>query len=558
MTTKEDAVGLYDESVPAGFERTCERYPDSTAIIYLGERFTYRYLKTLIDNFAAALANMGVHAGDRVMLYLYNCPQFLIAYLGAQKIGGVVVPVSPIYTPHEIRHLINDAGSETIICHDTNFRYVREVFSETCLQRIIATNLADLLPWHKRFIGRLFDKIPWGKIDRACEVYDFRASLGGTVSSPSSTDINPRNDLCSILYTGGTTGFPKGCVMTHTGMVSFVGELRSAGNGFISDGNEVLIVVNPLFHQMGQGMLLGMALSRGNTAVLMPIPQIDGVLEAVQRYRVTLFLGAPALYRMILENDRLAFYDLSSLKYCWSGGDVLPLEVYSRWKKRFGLPIHQVFGATEVGFVAMSPLGKEPEARSVGFALPSREIRIVDQETLEEVGPNTPGELLVASDYIEKEYWNNPEETAASFVERDGKVWYRMKDFLRKDEHGQLYYVDRAADVIKYKGYRVSCSEIESALQDHPAVVGACVVGVPDEKTGERIKAIVVLKEDARGVGASDLLHWCRNKLAPYKVPRYIEFRDMLPKSKVGKLLRREVREEERRRSEKGERKVRI
>jgi len=558
MTTKEDAVGLYDESVPAGFERTCERYPDSTAIIYLGERFTYRYLKTLIDNFAAALANMGVHAGDRVMLYLYNCPQFLIAYLGAQKIGGVVVPVSPIYTPHEIRHLINDAGSETIICHDTNFRYVREVFSETCLQRIIATNLADLLPWHKRFIGRLFDKIPWGKIDRACEVYDFRASLGGTVSSPSSTDINPRNDLCSILYTGGTTGFPKGCVMTHTGMVSFVGELRSAGNGFISDGNEVLIVVNPLFHQMGQGMLLGMALSRGNTAVLMPIPQIDGVLEAVQRYRVTLFLGAPALYRMILENDRLAFYDLSSLKYCWSGGDVLPLEVYSRWKKRFGLPIHQVFGATEVGFVAMSPLGKEPEARSVGFALPSREIRIVNHETLEEVGPNTPGELLVASDYIEKEYWNNPEETAASFVERDGKVWYRMKDFLRKDEHGQLYYVDRAADVIKYKGYRVSCSEIESALQDHPAVVGACVVGVPDEKTGERIKAIVVLKEDARGVGASDLLHWCRNKLAPYKVPRYIEFRDMLPKSKVGKLLRREVREEERRRSEKGERKVRI
>jgi long-chain acyl-CoA synthetase len=548
----------YDEPLVAGLERTCERYPDNTAIIYLGERFTYRRIKALIDAFAAALERMGVRAGDRVMLYLANSPQFLIAYLGVQKIGGVVVPVSPIYTPHEIQYLINDAGAETIVCQDTNFRYVREVFSETCLQRIIVTNLADLLPWYKRFIGRLFDKVPYGKVEKKREVHHFRKLLNTSPLSLSNIDIDPRNDLCSILYTGGTTGFPKGCVLTHTGMVSFVDEIRTAGDGFISDGKEVLIIVNPLFHQMAQGMLLGMAFSKGNTAVFMPLPQTDAILEAIQRYRVTLFLGAPALYRMILENDRLDSYDLSSLKYCWSGGDVLPLEVYSRWKKQFGLPIYQVFGATEVGFVAMSPLGKEPEPRSVGFTLPSREIRIVDQETLQEVAPNTSGELLVASDYIQKSYWNKPEETAASYVELDGKVWYRMKDFLRKDEQGQLYYVDRAADVIKHKGYRVSCSEIESVLQDHPAVIGACVVGVPDKKVGERIKAMVVLKEDARGVGAADLIHWCRDKLATYKVPRYIEFRDMLPKSKVGKLLRREVRQEERRRIEKGEKRVRV
>jgi len=551
-------MGVYDEPLVAGLERTCKRYPDTNAIIYLGEHFTYRRIKALIDAFAAALERMGVNHGDRVMLYLANSPQFLIAYFGVQKIGGVVVPVSPIYTPHEIQYLINDAGSETIVCQDTNFRYVREVFSETCLQRIIVTNLADLLPWYKRFIGRLFDKVPYGKIESKQEIYHFRKLVACSPSSLSNNDIDPRNDLCSILYTGGTTGFPKGCVLTHTGMVSFVDEIRSAGDGFISDGKEVLIVVNPLFHQMAQGMLLGMALSKGNTAVFMPIPQIDAILEAIQRYRVTLFFGAPTLYRMILENDRLDFYDLSSLKYCWSGGDVLPLEVYNRWKKLFGLPIHQVFGATEVGFVAMSPLGKEPEPRSVGFSLPSRDIRIVNQETLQEVEPNTPGELLVASDYIQKGYWNKPEETAVSYVELDGKVWYRMKDFLRKDEQGQLYYVDRAADVIKHKGYRVSCSEIESVLQDHPAVIGACVVGVPDEKVGERIKAMVVLKEDARGVGASTLIQWCRNKLATYKVPRYIEFRDMLPKSKVGKLLRREIREEERRRIGKGEKRVRV
>jgi long-chain acyl-CoA synthetase len=301
-----------------------------------------------------------------------------------------------------------------------------------------------------------------------------------------------------------------------------------------------------------------MVLSKGNTAVLMPIPQVDAILDAVQQYKGTLFLGAPTLYRMILENDRLNFYDLSSLKYCWSGGDVLPLEVYNRWKKKFDVPIYQVFGSTEVGFVAMSSLDKDPIPGSLGLPLPSREVKVVDPETLEAVPQNTPGELLVTSEYIPKEYWNKPEETAASYVKLDGKVWYRMKDFVRMDSDGQLYYMDRSADVIKYKGYRISCSEIEAVLQDHPAIVGACVVGVPDPKVGERIKAMVVLKHDARGVGATELLKWCRDRLAPYKVPGYIEFRDMLPKSKVGKLLRREIREEERRRIEKGERTIQV
>jgi long-chain acyl-CoA synthetase len=261
---------------------------------------------------------------------------------------------------------------------------------------------------------------------------------------------------------------------------------------------------------------------------------------------------------MILENDRVGLYDLSSLKYCWSGGDVLPLEVFNRWKQMFGVPIYQVFGSTEVGFVAMSPLDKEPIPGSLGLPLPSREVRIVNPETLETVSPDAPGELLVTSEYIPKSYWNKPEETATSYVEIDGKIWYRMKDFVRRDLKGQLYYMDRSADVIKYKGYRISCSEIEAILQDHPAVIGACVVGVPDPKVGERIKAMVVLKQDARGVGGTELMKWCRDRLASYKVPSYIEFRDMLPKSKVGKLLRREIREEERRRIAKGERTIRV
>ena len=551
-------MGIYDEPLMRSFERACEKYPDRTAIIYIGEKFSYRRLKELIDRFATALYDLGVRKNDKVMLYIPNCPQFLIGYFGAQQIGAIPVPVSPIYTPYEIKYLINDSGAETVLCQDTNFRYIREVFPETGLKRAIVTNYVDLLPWYKRMVGELFDKVPDGVVEQDENVYFFNSLIHKYPPLPPKVDINPGEHLCYILYTGGTTGFPKGCPSTHTGMVSFVQEIREIGEGFIEEGKEVFIMVNPLFHQMAQGVILGMVLSKGNTAVLMPIPQVDAILDAIQQYKGTLFLGAPTLYRMILENDRLNFYDLSSLKYCWSGGDVLPLEVYNRWKKKFDVPIYQVFGSTEVGFVAMSPLDKDPIPGSLGLPLPSREVKVVDPESLEAVPQNTPGELLVTSEYIPKEYWNKPEETAASYVKLDGKVWYRMKDFVRRDSDGQLYYMDRSADVIKYKGYRISCSEIEAVLQDHPAIVGACVVGVPDPKVGERIKAMVVLKHDARGVGATELLKWCRDRLAPYKVPGYIEFRDMLPKSKVGKLLRREIREEERRRIEKGERRIQV
>lgn len=548
---------IYDEPLIAGFERACEKFPEKPAIIYLGERFSYRKLQGLIGRFAAALVELGINSGDRVMIYLPNTPQFIIAYLGSQKVGAVPVPVSPIYTPHEIRHLICDSGAETIICLDTNIGYAQEIFPHTSLKRIIVTTYDDLLPFYKRAFGRFLDKVPHGSVPKTGEVYRFTELLKQSAVPSPTIEIEPRNHPCYILYTGGTTGFPKGCISTHAGMVSFVDELRALTEQHLTDGDEVLIMVNPLFHQLAQGVLFGMGLIRGNTTVLMPIPEVDAILEAIQRHRVTLFLGAPTLYRMILENDRLKHYDLSSLRYCWSGGDVLPVEVFSRWKQHLGRPIFQVFGATEVGFVAMTPLDREPEPHSIGVPIPSRKVKVVDEETLAEVEPNQVGELLVTSEYLHTAYWNKPEETAASYVEIGGKIWYRMKDIVRRDESGLLYYVDRSADVIKYKGYRVSCSEIESVLQDHPAIVGACVVGVPDARVGERIKAMVVLKEDARGVSGTDVTQWCRVRLAPYKVPSYIEFRDMLPKSKVGKMLRREMREEERRRAGKGTEKIR-
>jgi long-chain acyl-CoA synthetase len=528
--------------------RVCDRLPDNTALVYLGESFTYRNLAQLIEVFATALHDLGVRTDDRVMLYLPNIFQFLIAYLAAQLIGAVPVSVSPIHTSSEIRYLLNDSGASTIICMDTNFRYVSEVFGQVPLDRIIVTTFTDMLPFYKKAFGFLFDRVPDGRIEKNNHVHRFGKLLSQYPPHPPKVNFDPARHPCCILYTGGTTGFPKGCVYTYPGMISFIDEIQQAGMGHIREGRDTLIMVNPLFHQLAQGMIFGMVLNRANTAILMPVPEVDAILDAIQRHKVTLFPGAPTLYRAILENDRLDIFDLSSLRFCWSGGETLPAEVFNRWETAFNRPIYQLYGSAEVGFVAMSPLDHKPSPTRLGKPFASRKTMVVDPATLQPVPRGEPGELLVTSEFISTQYWNNPEETNKAYVEIEGEVWYRMNDFVTVDENGELSYVDRRPDIIKHEGHTVSCSMIEAVLQSHPAVIGSCVIGVPYSELDERIKAIVVLKEDARGVGGAELLRWCSERLEPHEVPQYIEFRDMLPLSKVGKLLRREIRDEEQRR----------
>jgi long-chain acyl-CoA synthetase len=543
---------VYDEPVFAAIERMRDKYPDRPAIVYLGKTWTYSEMMELIDRFANALYNLGIRHGDKLMLYIPNCPQFLAGFFGSMKVGATPVPVSPIYTPYEIEYLINDSGAQFILCQDTNCGYVQEVFPKTELKGMIVTNYADLLPWWKRVAGSMFDKIPHGVVEKGEAVYLFRDLIKRYAPDPPKVDINPRADLSRLLFTGGTTGFPKGVPTNHTAVVSFVSEIREISEGYIGEGGEdKLIMVNPLFHEMAQGMTMAWALTKGNPLMLMPIPDIDAILDTIRRHEVTLLIGVPTLYRMILEHDRVNLYDCPSLKYCLCGADKLPPEVNARWEEKFGRPIYQCYGATEVGFTTGPRFDMEPHPESIGVPLPSREVIIVDPETLEPKPENEVGEILVRCEYTFKHYWNKPEETARSFVPIDGRVFYRMNDFARQSSDGRLYFVDRGVDIIKYKGYRVSASEIEAVLQDHEAVIAACVVGVPDARSGERIKAIVVLKDDARGVSSIELSSWCRQRLAPYKMPKYIEFRDMLPKSKVGKLLRREIRDEERRKAEK-------
>jgi len=541
---------IMTSSIYEQFEKVSRDYPEKPALVYLGKIYRYSRLKEATENLSSHLHRMGIEKGDKAILYLSNCPQWVISWLALLRIGAISIPISPIYTPMDLQYMANDSGAETIFCLDTNFGYVTQVLPETPLKRVIVTNMADPLPGWKRLIGMSLNKIPSGRVGSGENIYPFKKLLKEKSSSLPPLKAEGE-EIFEMLYTGGTTGLPKGVPFTNILFLESAAEQRAVSVSFIPKGKDIVIQGGPLFHILGQQVGLGGILS-GDTLILLPKVNLDGLFEHIRRYRVLTFFGVPALYRMILEHDRIDYYDLSSLRYCFSGGDVLPAEVAERWLSKFGKPIYQGYGATETcGRVSLTPMGEEAPPGSAGRVTPLQKVRLVDPDTVEPVAAGEPGELLVSSDHMVRAYWNKPSETAQCFIEMDGRLWYRTRDIVRIDEKGWLFYMDRSVDTIKHKGYRVAVSEIEAVLQEHPAVISACVVGVPDEKVGERIKAFAVLKADVKGVSAYDLLKWCRERLAPYKVPQYIEFRDMLPKSKVGKLLRRELRAEERKRFEK-------
>ncbi len=534
------------------FEAVAARRGDHTAVIYLGTRFSYRRVADLAERLAAALIDLGAGEGRKVILYVPNSIQWVVAWLGILRAGGICVPITPIYTPHDLKYIATDSDAETVVCSDTNYGYVRKVLDETPLRQVVIVKTADLLPSWKRGFGYLFDIVPRGAVSYGPHTHSFRTLLHRYRNRRVELPPLPAGGRTSaeILYTGGTTKFPKGVPIAHDlFLVSADEQIRVSAPLFPVEEN-VIMGNAPLFHILGQTCSLATLLV-GGTLMVQPRINLDAAFDAIQRFKARTMIGVPALYRMILEHDRLDQYDLGSVDYWYSAGDVLPVEVGNRWKETFGKPIYQGYGATETcGGVAMCPVTIDNPSRSVGRIVASKEVKIVDPAALEPVQPGEPGELLVSSPQMVATYLNKPEETRSAFVEIDGRLWYRTADIMRMDADGNLYFVDRTVDTIKHKGYRVSASEIESVLQEHPAVISACVVGVPDDIMGERIKAYVVLKADTKGITGYELTKWCRKVLVSYKVPQYIEFRDMLPKSKVGKLLRREIRDEEQRRKE--------
>jgi long-chain acyl-CoA synthetase len=546
MTKEISFQNIYD-----AFSTASAKFPDKTAVIYLGTRFSYSRILKLAENFAASLFDQGIRAEEKVILYIPNSVQWVVAWLGIQRVGAVAIPITPIYTAHDLQYIANDSGARFVVCADTNYGYVKQVLPETGLNKVIVTRLTDLLPWWKKFFGWAFDKVPKGSVSKERDTLFFKKMVKPSRDYNELPQIEGEGDkTAEILYTGGTTKFPKGVPISHGLYIESALEQITISDPLFPSHENIVIGTAPLFHILGQTTGLSVLLV-GGTIILMPKVNLDGIFHSIQRFKAKTLIGVPTLYRMILEHDRIDLYDLSSLQYCFNGGDVLPVEVNNRWREKFNKPMYQGYGATETcGGVSMCSTESENPVKSIGQVVPTKKIKIVDPETLQPVPPGESGELLVHSEKMVREYWNKPEETAESFVELDGCRWYRTADIISMDEEGHLYFIDRTVDTIKHKGYRVSSSEIESILQEHPAVVGSCVVGLPDPRVGERIKAFVVLKEDVKGITGYDLIKWCRKRLVAYKIPQYIEFRDMLPKSKVGKLLRREIRSEEKRRAE--------
>jgi long-chain acyl-CoA synthetase len=540
---------MVQSSLIGAFEEACRCFPGRSAVRFLGTSTSYSELLSLVQRFARACAALGVKPGDRLLVYLPNCPQWLVAYLGAQYAEVVPVPVSPIYPPRELRYLVRNSGARVIVCADTNFGYAVEATVADAALPVIVTRMGDLLPAWKRWFGWLYDKLPTGSVPRRPNAHWLNRLLGRhSPAARARTDTDAH--LAHILYTGGTTGFPKGVPHTHAEVMSGIAGMWERFKGHVGEGGESLIVPLPLYHMFTQDMVFGLGLLRGNEVVLLPEPRGDAVFASIEQQRGTLLIGVPSLYRRLLDNPRLDLYDLRSLRYCWTAGDVMPRETAARWERRTGRPLHQVYGSTETVVIAVSPLDVAPRAGSLGQVVATREVMLVDPATLTEAPVGEPGELLVASAHGAGGYWNNPEETARTYVTVAGRVWFRTGDIVRRSEMGELEFLDRSADLIKHKGYRVAASRVESVLHDHPAVIAAAVVGTPAAAAGENVKAFVILDPDARGVTAHDLVRHCRERLLPYEVPDYIEFRDMLPKSKVGKLLRRELRDEEARRAQ--------
>jgi long-chain acyl-CoA synthetase len=544
---------ITSNSIFATFAERVKEHPDKAALVFLGKTWSYSDLKDKSERLASGFLKLGINPGDKVIVYLPNIPQNVIAWLALQRVRAIPVVISPIYTAVDFKYMANDTKATMAICMDTNFGYVMRVIPDTSIKKTIVCTTGGMLPWWKRMMGKAFDRVPEGKFALSEDVHALEKIMGESTSSLPPLNGNVSEEIASILYTGGTMGLPKGVPISNIAFQMNALQSRESFAGLVPLGTGVQYQAAPLFHVLGQMSGIGACLSiAGDTMILAPRVNLDAQFDHIQRYKVNLMFGVPSLYRMILDHDRVDYYDLSSLKFCMIGGDAVPFEIMDRWKRKFKKDLYQGYGITEAsGTISIcrpeetSPLG------SLGRQLAMQQIMTVDPETLQPVPAGEPGELLVRSDHMVKAYWNKPEESAEAFVTINNQLWYRSKDIIRVDKDGFMYFLDRSADMIKHKGYRVAASEIERTLMENPAVIAACVVGVPDPGVGERIKAFVVLKEDVRGVTGYDLITWCRQRLAQYKIPQYIEFRDVLPKSKVGKLLRRELRAEERKKMEK-------
>ncbi len=544
-----DTTELLKVPIAQLFEERARRHADRVAVNFYGNQLRYRDLLDHVRRLATALAGLGVKKGDRVALYLLNTPQFIISYMAVLELGAVVTPISPVYTSLEVKHQLDNSGARVVICQD--ILYDNVAGTGIALDAVIVTGISEYLPWVKKALGRsLLAKvardieIPEVDLGSREEVYHFQDLLKKHPPSPPTVSIDAQRDLAALPYTGGTTGPPKGAMLTHSNILA-THYHTLAFWPVMEEGKEVVIGFLPFYHIYGQIVAMMNSLFLGGTLILFTTVDLDDIIDAIDLHRATMLFGVPTFFEYLKEHPRTDRANWRRLKLLTSGADTLHETTVRKWEGRTGSRILEGYGLTETAAVShANPMGAN-RVGSFGIPIPNVWAAVVDPDTQDYVPVGQVGELVLRGPNIMQGYWNAQEETARTLVPIGGHTWLKTGDLVRMDEDGYFYFFDRKKDLIKYKGYSVFAREIEDYLYQHPKIKAAGVIGVPDPQAGQLVKAIVVLEKEARGkMSEEDVLDYCRAGLAHYKVPRIVEFRGELPQTDVGKISRRELREE--------------
>ncbi|AWI13053.1 long-chain-fatty-acid--CoA ligase [Caldibacillus thermoamylovorans] len=537
----------YEEtSLQQLLKNTAEKYPNKIAIHFNGKELSYQELYDSALKFAGYLQKIGIQKGDRVAIMLPNTPQSVISFYGVMMAGGIVVQTNPMYTERELAFQMKDSGAKAIVALDILFPRIKKIQGETELEHIIITAIKDYLPFPKNLVYPFIQKKQYGysvKVEHKGNDHLFTEIMKHPALQEPIMNINFEEDLAMLQYTGGTTGFPKGVMLTHKNLIANT-KMCQAWLYKCREGEEIVLGALPFFHVYGMTTVMILSILQASKMVLIPKPDPEVLLKTIQSQRPTMFPGAPTMYIGMLNHPELSKYDLSSIDSCISGSAPLPVEVQERFERLTGGKLVEGYGLTESSPVTHANLLWDGERvkGSIGLPWPDTLAEIRSVETGEPLPVGEIGELVVKGPQVMKGYWNRPEETQE--VLKDG--WLHTGDMGYMDEEGYFYIVDRKKDMIIASGYNIYPREIEEVLYEHPAVKEVVVAGVPDPYRGETVKAYIVLKEGTT-VTEDELNKFARKNLAAYKVPRKYEFRDELPKTTVGKILRRQLVEEEKR-----------
>ncbi|MGD0318596.1 MAG: long-chain fatty acid--CoA ligase [Nitrososphaerales archaeon] len=520
---------------------SAKKYPKNIGIHYQGRNFTYSELDDLSSRFASALVSLGVKRGDRVAIFLPNTPQFVFAFFGILKAGAVVVNNNPLYKERELEHQINDSGAEVIVAPNDvvkkNDLYgsLERCRERTCLRHVITTSVTDYLPGLKRSLSGLAGI---RKVSRA-NTLDFVALLRSNTPLATFADVDPLEDVAVLQYTGGTTGVSKGAMLTHYNLYS--NAVRTA-NYLPLTAKDVSLAVLPLFHIYGLTTAMTAPFFASSQTVLLPSFHVAEVMKTIQHRKVTAFCGVPSMYIAIINNPKVKDFNLKSVRVCVSGGSALPVEVRRLFIALTGGNLVEGYGLSETSPIThCNPLTEDGvKDGSMGIPYPETDAMIVALDDPYKVLPTgSVGELAVKGPQVMKGYWKNEAETAE--VVHDG--WFLTGDIAKMDDDGYFFIVDRKKDMVDVGGFKVYPRDVEEVLFEHPGIKEAAVIGIPDKFSGEAVKAFVVRKDEAGSLTEKDVMDFCAARLVKYKVPKQVEFIPELPKTMVGKVLRRKLKE---------------